>query len=106
VYYLTTGNYRSAVDDLTASIDFAKRAGLPEIYNLYAYRGLALENLEQYVDAIDDFNLAISLCSRPNYYLFRGRALEALGKTEDASADLRRAGTANGLIDWERGRCE
>lgn len=106
LYNLTSGNYRSAAEDLTSSIVFADRAGLPEIYNLYAYRGVTLEYMGKYAEAIEDFTRALSLCPRPNYYLHRGRSLEALGNRVAAEADYQRAGTANGLIVWERGRCE
>jgi tetratricopeptide (TPR) repeat protein len=106
VYYLTTGKNREAADDLTRSIAFAKSAEFPGIYNLYAYRGVALDKLEQHAEAVEDFSRALSLCSRPNFYFLRGRALEALGNSEDAAVDLRLAGVANGTIDWEKGKCD
>jgi tetratricopeptide (TPR) repeat protein len=106
VYYLTTGKYSEAADDLTSSIEFAKNAGLREIYNLYAFRGVALDKLGEHAEAVDDFSRALSLCSKPDFYFLRGRALEASGNAEDAAVDLRLAGAADGTIDWEKGKCE
>jgi tetratricopeptide (TPR) repeat protein len=106
LYYFTTEKYREAEDDLTRSILFAKIAGFPGVYNLYAFRGVVLNKLEQHTKAVDDFSRAISLCPRPDFYFLRGRAQEALGKIEDSSADLRLAGPSDGTIDWEKGTCE
>ncbi|MDA8414299.1 MAG: hypothetical protein M0023_11010 [Desulfobacteraceae bacterium] len=105
LYYLSRGEDRAAEQDLTASIGFAQRVGLEEIYRLYALRGVALLNQERYAAAVEDFDRAIPLCPDPRYYYQRGRAFEALGKHNEAKADFHRAGRADGPIEWGNSAC-
>ena len=105
LYYLSTGSAAAAAGDLTASIRFAQRAGLDEIYKLYAFRGVALFNQGHYRDAVEDFSRAIALCPDPVYFYQRGRALSAVGKAKEAEADFNRAGSADGPIEWGDSAC-
>ncbi len=106
IYHLTTGDYSAAADDLTASIEFAKRAGLPEIYNLFAFRGVALRRQGYHDKAIADLSHAIALFPHPNYYYQRGLALSASGNVREAEDDFRRAAGENGPIEWYRNSYE
>lgn len=107
IYYLMTGNYPAALDDLTLSLEFASRAQLPEIYNLYAYRGEALLLMGRNAEALDEFNRALAICRHASYFARRGQALEQLGRTDEAAGDLRRAGNGAVPLKWlERNACD
>jgi tetratricopeptide (TPR) repeat protein len=105
IYYLTRGQDVAAEKDLTASIPYAQRAGMEEIFKLYALRGVALFNQERYTDAAVDFSQAISLCPDPSYFYYRGRAFVAMGKIKEAEADFKSSGSANGPIEWGNSVC-
>jgi tetratricopeptide (TPR) repeat protein len=105
LYYLSTGQNVEAEHDLSASLSFAHRASLDEIYKLHALRGVALLNQERYAEAKDDFDSAIIRCADPRYFYQRGRTLAAMGKTREAEADFLRAGTITGPIEWSNSVC-
>lgn len=100
-YYLyTQGRYSEAIDDFTKAIGIASKLGLPMRYNLYAHRGEAFRSAERYSEAVDDFTMAIMMRPELNYYFHRGISFGAMGKLEEAEADLARAGTETGPLEW------
>lgn len=100
VYYLITGNSAAAVDDFTVAINIAVNANVPSVYNLYAFRGVALSDSGRYAEAIPDFDRAIAFKPHPAYFQLRGTALKALGRAEEAERDFRNAGPNPSPIDW------
>jgi tetratricopeptide (TPR) repeat protein len=100
-YYLQTGKYDDAAADLQISIEMGKKAGFPQLFNLHALRGDALNKAGRYQEAFREFSEAIILYPYSNYYYHRGQALNALGNKQDAEADLLRAGDATGPITWQ-----
>lgn len=97
-YYMTIGKYSEAAEDLRISIQMAKSAGYPDIFNLQALRGDSLNKIGQYKEAVDEFTAAINSYPHPTYYFHRGRALEALGMVPEAAEDFKRAGDETGPI--------
>jgi len=82
--YLGLGQYDSAIDDLTKSINIQADA------LTYTLRGGAYEAKHRYDLAIPDFNAAIQL--KPDLaelYLYRGVCLLAKGDTSDSIADFK-----------------
>jgi hypothetical protein len=107
MYRLANGNYAAAADDLAVSLEFARRADLPEIFNLHAFRGEALRQQQRYGEALDEFTRAIAVCPRREYYFRRGMVLEGVGRKETALEDFRRAGGVEEPMKWlERGACD
>jgi protein O-mannosyl-transferase len=100
VYYLINGKSAAAVDDFNAAIDIAAKAGVRSIFNLYAFRGVALSDTGRFSEAVADFDRAIALYPHPTYYQQRGAALKALGREAEAEDDFRRAGPNPPPIDW------
>jgi len=105
LYYLSRGMNAEAGRDLAASINFARKADLEEIYKLHALRGVALFKQDLYAEAVHEFDRAISSCSDPKYFFYRGMALMALGRTKEAEADFSQAGGATGPIEWGNSLC-
>ncbi|RII26159.1 MAG: hypothetical protein CXR31_10650 [Geobacter sp.] len=99
-YYLETGKYQAAAEDLLISIRIAERAGNPEAFNLYALRGDALRKAGRHEESVRDFTAAIERYPELNYFYHRGLALKAMGKGNEAEEDFRRAGTATGPLEW------
>lgn len=107
LYRLAVGNISAAAGDLAMSLEYARRAELPEIFNLHAYLGEALRLQQKYVEAVDEFSSAISLCPYGGYYFRRGLALEGVGRMNEAAADFRRAGNTPAPLVWlERNSCD
>lgn len=100
-YYLETGRFAAAADDLLVSIRIAERAGNPEVFNLYMLRGEALSKAGRYEEAVQDFSTAIEMNPQQNYFYHRGLALKALGRAKEAAEDFKRAGSATGPIEWQ-----
>lgn len=100
VFSLINGNAAAALADFDAAVAIAERAGQKSIYNLYAFRGVALSDLGRFREAIVDFDRAIQLLPHPTYYQARGKALQAVGRFSEAAADFRRAGANPPPIDW------
>ena len=100
VYYLINGRSAAAVDDFSAAIEIAAKAGVRSIYNLYAFRGVAFGDTGRFAEAVADFDRAIALHPHPTYFQQRGAALKALGRTAEAEKDFRRAGPNPPSIDW------
>jgi hypothetical protein len=100
VYYLINGKSAAAANDFSAAIDIAVKAGIRSIYNLYAFRGVALGDTGRFVEAVADFDRAIELYPHPTYFQQRGIALKALGRAAEAEEDFRRAGRNPPPIDW------
>lgn len=100
LFRVDNGDYSAAVDDYTACLEIALREGLPEAFNLYAFRGEAFLRWGKYDEAVRDFSAAIASAAQPLYYYNRGVALRKLGRLAEAAADFRRAGKAKGQIEW------
>lgn len=100
IFYLKSGNYPAAIEDLSVAIEIASRAGMPEIFNIYALRGDASIKAGRYDAAVRDFSDAIALFPDPVYFYNRGIALQALGRKNEADDDFRRAGPDPGVIRW------
>ncbi|GAM10543.1 transmembrane and TPR repeat-containing protein 3 [Geobacter sp. OR-1] len=100
VFYLINGKSGAAVADFNAAIAIAAKSGVGSIYNLYAFRGVALSDIGRYEEAVADFDKAIELYPHPTYFQQRGAALKALGRFDAANEDLRRAGPNPPAIDW------
>jgi len=101
-HYLKKGNYAAASADLQVSIRMAEGAGNPEVVNLYALRGYALYKAGRLAEALQDFSTAIARYPEPNFFYHRGVVLKALGRRAEADDDFRRAGGADGPIEWRR----
>lgn len=56
---------------------------------LYHYRGQASEKLSAFGEALEDYNIALSLDTVPDYLISRGLLYEQLGQTEQAIRDLK-----------------
>ncbi|MBT0666550.1 hypothetical protein KI809_19750 [Geobacter pelophilus] len=100
VYYLINRKSAAAVEDFNVAIAIAEKAGVRSIYNLYAFRGVALGDIGSFAEAVTDFDRAIALYQHPTYFYQRGVALKALGRTAEAEMDFRRAGPNPPPIDW------
>jgi len=99
-YLADQGNYLGAVKDYSACIELATRFTLPDIFNVYAHRGVALAKAGYLQDAVDDLSVAISLFPHPLYYHHRGEALRRLGRLSEAADDFSAAGGETGSISW------
>ena len=83
-------DWQSVVSDLDTAIELAH--GFPEIARAYALRGVARYNLEQYEDAIVDFNSAIERNREFTFaYKYRADALLKTERFEEAIDDYSRA---------------
>jgi protein O-mannosyl-transferase len=100
-YYMRTGNFISAAEDLSVSIRMAKEAGYPGLFNLHALRGDAFSKAGRYEDAVKEFTSAVQLNPLPNYFYHRGAALKSIGSLKEAEYDFNRAGLDNGPIKWQ-----
>ena len=100
LYRLDRGDYEAAVADYSASLDLALREGLPEAFNLYAFRGEALVKAGRFAEAVADLTTAIGVSPHPVYFYHRGVALKGLGRIQEAEEDFRRAGSATGQVQW------
>jgi hypothetical protein len=100
LYYFDTGNYSKAVDDYSSCISMVSKMPIPEIFNLYAFRGEALFKAGRLDDAVRDFDFAITQFPHQLYYYHRGMALAEMGKIDAAEHDLMRAGRAKGQMFW------
>lgn len=100
VFNLINGRSAAAVDDFTAAIAIAENVRLASIFNLYAFRGVALSDTGRFVEAIADLDRAIALKPHPSYFQQRGSALKSLGRIAEANEDFRRAGPNPPPIDW------
>lgn len=99
-FYLESGDFSAAVSDLTRAAEIATQVGMPEVFNLYAFRGVALASLGRHEEALSDFNAAISLYQAPLYYYFRGLSHKALGNLPAAERDFALSGAESGPIGW------
>jgi hypothetical protein len=100
LYYLTNERYQEGIADITTAITMATRAGNPERYNLFAFRGEGYGNLGAYELAVQDFTSAIAMSPRKVYFYHRGLAYKAWGKDREAAADFLTAGDERGPIYW------
>lgn len=100
VFYLINGRSPEALADFDAAIAVAISKEFNSIYNLYAFRGLALNDMGRYGEAVIDFDRAIAIYPHPTYFQLRGEALRALGRVPEADKDFRRAGPNPPAIDW------
>ena len=99
-FYLESGDFSAAVSDLTRAAEIATQVGMPEVFNLYAFRGVALASLGRHVEALQDFSTAISLYPAASYYYYRGLSLTALGRAEEAARDFGISGADVGPVRW------
>lgn len=97
-YYMTIGKYVEAAEDLRISIQMANSAGYPDVFNLHALRGDALNKIGQHKEAVGEFTEAINSYPHPTYYFHRGRAFEKLGMMLEAAEDFKKAGDETGPI--------
>ncbi len=100
VYYLIKGESSAALDDFSKALEIAANKRMTLIYNLYAFRGVALADLGRYAESSREFDRAIAILPHPTYYYYRGLAKEALGQRREAAADFAQAGPAPPPIDW------
>jgi hypothetical protein len=100
VFYLIKGRSAEAADDFTVAIGIANDTGLKTMYNLYAFRAVALSDLGRFPEAVVDFDRAIALFPHQTYFQLRGVALQSLGRLVEAEQDFRRAGPNPPPIDW------
>lgn len=87
--YRSSGNYRSAIDDLTIGIELN-----PALSYAYFNRGYTFMDAEDYKRAIADFTRAIELSPKPYLavaYMNRGIAYWSSGDFQRGTADLTRA---------------
>ncbi len=101
LYEVDTGNFKAAVSDYTACLDIAIREKMPDLFNLYAFRGEALANDGLHEEAVRDFSTAINLSPRPLYFQHRGMSLKKLGRFREADEDFRLGGEGRGPITWQ-----
>jgi tetratricopeptide (TPR) repeat protein len=73
---------------------------IPQLHNVYAYRGDSFAQIGNFAEAVTDFSEAIALKPHPLYFFHRGEALRALGRTVEAAEDFRRAGGVTGQLYW------
>lgn len=100
VYHLINGRSPEAIGDFSAAIEIANRSGLSSVFNLYAFRGVALADTRRFTEAIADFDRAIAIYPHATYFKERGSAFQALGMVPEAEEDFRRAGPNPPAIDW------
>jgi tetratricopeptide (TPR) repeat protein len=100
LFYLVSGRYRDAIADLSRAIEIAVQLRRDDLFNLFAFRGEALGNDGRYEEAVADFSAAIAISPRPVYFYHRSLALRAAGRSAEAEADLNRAGSETGPIEW------
>lgn len=100
MFYLESGRYAEAVDDLDRAARIAVQVGMPEAFNLVAIRGEALSKMGRHAEAVRDFSEAIDVFPAPEYFYRRGMSLMALGRKQEAEEDLRRGKGATGPIKW------
>lgn len=100
LYYMDKGMYDAAADDFTTCLPMAAKEKVPDLYNLYAFRGEAYSQAGRFNDAVLDLSHAITAFPHPLYYFHRGIALQGLGKLQEAAEDFRKAGNARGVMRW------
>jgi hypothetical protein len=102
LYYSDSGNYKAAVADYSTALSIAAGERLSHDFkaNILAFRGEALTKWGRYEDAISDFSVSIEYLPHPLYYYHRAIAFKAVGREAESEADLRRAGSARGQIQW------
>lgn len=98
--YSNMGRYDAAIRDYTAVIDNASGELKKYIYNVYAFRGMALLKSGFINDAVRDFSIAISTSPHAAYYYNRGLAYRQLGDDKKAAADFGVAGKETKSIDF------
>lgn len=102
-YFLRSGEYGRAADDLAVAVRMARDAGNPELFNLHALRGDALYRGGRFSEAVDEFSAAISIRPYANYFYHRSLALERMGRHAEARADSLAAGNDRSPITWRTG---
>lgn len=100
-YYMETGRYSEAVQDLETSVKLAAEAGHPEIYTLHALLGESLRKAGRNEEAVAAFSRAIAIFPVPNFFYYRSLALRQLGHVREADEDLMMAGPERGPIIWQ-----
>lgn len=100
LFYTDSGQYAAAVEDYTTCLAIAEKEGMPERFNLLAFRGEAWARWGRYEEAVRDFTAAIAVSPHPLYFRHRADALQRLGRLAAAEEDFRRSGTAAGQMQW------
>ncbi len=99
VYYIINNRPGDAYRDFSAAIERLAKKGKKPDHNAYAFRGVALMDLEDYENAEKDFDAALALKPHPTYFFYRGLALQALGKSQEAAINFELAGPNPPAID-------
>src|SRR6185369_3246424 len=97
-FYADKGDHLAAIKDYTTCLAQATVRTLPQLHNVYAYRGYALLKAGYFEDAVNDFTEAISMRPYQIYYYYRGVALKSMEMGKEAEADFDKAGEENGQI--------
>jgi tetratricopeptide (TPR) repeat protein len=100
LYYFDMKDYAKAIDDYTVVLSRGAKEPIPDVYNVYAFRGEALFKAGHFEEAVRDFDFAIKAFPHQLYYYYRGQALAEVGRIDEARQDLERAGRAKGQMCW------
>lgn len=100
VYYTNIRRYNDAIRDFTTALDMAERLKRQDIFNLYAFRGLAYKAAGKNAEALEDFSEAIRRFPHPAYYYNRAIVLERMGRVGEAVKDFNRSGAVPEEIVW------
>ena len=87
--------YNHAIDFYNLTIDFYVRdidSEFSRLSDLFYWRGMTKFNASRYLEAMDDFTVAISLDSHnPDYYFWRSRSKEQAEGPKSGNSDLKTA---------------
>lgn len=100
LHHVDVGNYQAAIADYTNALHLATMDGMPEVFNVYAFRAEAYARAGRFEEAVRDLTAAISMKPSPLYYFHRAQAFRSLGRPKEAEEDMRRAGGAGGMMLW------
>lgn len=100
LFYSEKGDYMAAIGDYTRCLQLASLRTIPQLHNVFAFRGDSFVQTGNFAEAVSDFSEAINLKPHPLYFFHRGEALRALGRTAEAGEDFRQAGGVTGQLYW------
>jgi hypothetical protein len=96
LFYVDSGQYSAAIDDYSKCLENTDQSELPD--SIYAFRGEAFARDAKHLEAINDFNAAISIYPHQLYYYHRSLSLNAIGMVKEAAEDMEKAGNASGQM--------